>query len=124
MPRRKLADRRGQDVRILGVAISNPDKPLWPDAGDSRPVTKLDLARYFEAVGDWMLPHLRGRPCSIVRAPDGVAGPRLLQRHVLPGTSELLTRVDVRGSAKSFLQVDRIAALIAIAQMGGLELHP
>ncbi|HZZ35814.1 MAG TPA: DNA ligase D [Caulobacteraceae bacterium] len=107
---------------VMGVTISNADKALWADADG--PITKLDLARYYEAAASWMMPHIVGRPCSIIRIPDGVAGERFFQRHLSKGASALFTEVKVFGDHKPYLQIDRAGALIAAAQIAAAELHP
>ena len=110
----------GSDV-VMGVVISKPDKPLWP-APES--YTKLDLARYLEKVGPWMIEHLKGRPCSIIRAPEGVNGERFFQRHEMRGMSSLLSATRVEGERKPYIQIDRIEGLIAAAQIAAVEYHP
>jgi bifunctional non-homologous end joining protein LigD len=111
-------------LTVCGVAISNPDKELWPATKGAPAVTKAELVRYYEMAASRILPHIARRPLSIVRAPDGIEGEQFFQRHVVPGLQAYAKPIRVVGEAKPYFSVDSEEGLVALGQVAVLELHP
>jgi bifunctional non-homologous end joining protein LigD len=122
-PKPAKGPKGGSNV-VMGVTISNPDKVLWPAENGEPAVTKLEMARYYESVAEWMMPHIRGRPSSVIRAPDGIKGEFFFQRHAGKGASSLIEQVEVLGDHKPYIEIDRPEGIIAMAQTGAVEIHP
>jgi bifunctional non-homologous end joining protein LigD len=95
---------------------------LYPDAK----LSKLDLARYYEAVGDWIVPHLQHRPLSLFRCPDGWQGECFFQKHADKSVHAAVERVVVpEGNGRAtYMMVNSVSGIVALVQLGVLELHP
>jgi len=101
--------------------VTHPDRVIDPASR----LTKLDLVRYYESVADWLLPHLKGRPCSLVRGPEGVGGELFFQKHL--GKMKL-TGVKTLDPALSpdhepLLEVATTQGIVSAAQMNVIEFH-
>jgi bifunctional non-homologous end joining protein LigD len=116
--------RKNGDPEVLGITITHPSKVLWPKSKTSREVTKRELAEYYEMAADRLLLELKGRPLSLVRAPDGIDGERFFQRHALMGAAGEINTIKVKGEDKPFLAVEKPRDLVALGQAGVLEIHP
>lgn len=112
---------KGRD-EIAGVTLTHPDRVLYADQG----LTKRDLAAYYLDVADAMLPHLSGRPLSLVRCPDGHGKACFYQKHPGHSAPAALRRIRIsEGSGTNeYVIVDDAAGLVALVQMGVLEVHP
>ena len=119
--RRKAAAEAGS-VRIGNVALSHADKLLFPEAG----VTKRTLAGYYLAVADRLLPHLENRPLTLVRCPNGWNRQCFFQKNADASVDPSIERVEVTTSdgPAQYMMANRVEALIALTQMGVIELHP
>ena len=120
---RKNAERSGphSGMTLHGVRITNPDRVMYPQEG----LTKLDLARYYETIADRVLPHVKGRPTTLVRCPEGLAEACFYQKHSGWWAPEALRRVKIQEKTKvgDYLVVDDLAGLIGLVQIGILEVH-
>ena len=110
-----------ESATVANVRISHPGRLIFPDLG----VTKIDLARYLERLADWMLPHVAGRPLTLVHCPAGLAAPCNYLRHAKAWGPNALRRVRIQERTKvgEYLVADSIEAVVSLAQMGVVEIH-
>lgn len=105
---------------VEGVRLSSPDKVLYPEQG----ITKGELADYYVAIAHRMLPHVSHRPVTMVRCPTGRQKKCFYQRHAASGVLPQLRQVSVPGFDEPYLFIEDVSGLIAMVQMGTLEVHP
>lgn len=100
------------------VKVTNPGRVI----DDTTGITKLELVRYYESIADRMLPHLKDRPLSLVRAPEGIAKPQFFQKHAetrVPGLTELPASLWPGHGA--LLAANSVEAIVAAAQMNVVD---
>ncbi|KZY23408.1 hypothetical protein A3728_08825 [Sulfitobacter sp. HI0040] len=117
-----LKKSENQQTEVAGISISSPEREVYPGAG----ITKLDVARYYEAVAERMLLHAADRPLSLVRLPEGLDGERFFQKHAGKGFPSAIHAVPVKesdGKEKDYMYVKDTAGLVGAVQMGTLEFH-
>lgn len=106
---------------VRGIALSHPERIVFPGEG----FTKLDLARYHERIAEWELPHLRGRPLTLLRCPGAIGDECYFMKHSKVWAPEALRRVRIAEKKKlgEYLIADTPEAVIALVQMDVIEFH-
>lgn len=109
------------EVTLAGISLTHPGKVLDPGSG----LTKIDLARYYVAVAERMLPHVAGRPLMLARCPGGVAGKCFYQKHVTDAPPAGMGGVTVqeKRARRELLILSDVSGLVGLAQIGALEVH-
>ncbi|MFF7971499.1 non-homologous end-joining DNA ligase [Streptomyces sp. NPDC007905] len=107
------------------VEIQRPGKVLFPGGGDAKEYTKGDLADYYHSVAPYLLPHLRGRPLMLERHPDGLDGPRFMQKNTPEHYPDWVTRAEVakEGGTVTHVVCDDTATLLHLADQACITLH-
>jgi bifunctional non-homologous end joining protein LigD len=117
-------NRKSARQTLNGVRITHPAKVIDPDSG----ATKQQVAEYYSAVADHLLPHIVDRPLSIVRCPDRIGKPCFFQKHLTQGLPAGVSNVNIQksktGELEEFLVVQNVEGLLGLAQLGVLEIHP
>jgi bifunctional non-homologous end joining protein LigD len=120
-PAKKTATKaKAGSAEIEGVKISHPDRVIDKSTG----FTKIDVVEYYASVADWMLPHLKDRPVSLVRAPEDIGGELFFQKHSAKLAIPHITQhADIDPGHPPLLTIESSQALVGTAQMGTIELH-
>ena len=106
---------------VAGVAITHPQRVLYPEAG----LRKLDIVRYYERIAPVMLPYIRNRPLALVRCPSGPASHCFFQKHAEVGDIPGIKTVEIEESqgVHPYVIANSVHALVGLAQMNVIELH-
>jgi bifunctional non-homologous end joining protein LigD len=104
----------------LAVRLTNPGRLLWPDQG----ITKQGLAEFYAEIADWILPHLVGRPLSLLRHPEGINEKGFFQKHAWAGLGDSVRRMPVPNDEQPMLVIDDLPGLLELVQASVLEIHP
>jgi bifunctional non-homologous end joining protein LigD len=124
IPKKGKAARPEASALSEVVPLTHPERVLFPDEG----ITKRDLAAYYQGIASWILPHVQGRPLSLVRCPEGVGGkqPCFYMKHAGFGVPRHLRRVKIQEKTKvgEYLVVDDLPGLLSLVQISILEIHP
>jgi bifunctional non-homologous end joining protein LigD len=116
---RESASVGGQRKNAASIALSHPDRILWPDEG----ITKQGLADYYLENADWIMPYVGNRPLSLVRCPGGVSDKCFYAKHAWEGLSDAVDRFDTGKKEKS-LVLNSVDGIVALVQANVLEIHP
>jgi bifunctional non-homologous end joining protein LigD len=103
----------------VGIRLTHPERILWDEAG----ITKQGLAEFYADIADWILPHVAGRPLSLLRCPSGTGAKCFFAKHPWQGLDKRVRRVDT-GDKEPMLAIDDITGLISLVQAGVVEIHP
>jgi bifunctional non-homologous end joining protein LigD len=112
---------RDGSLTFEGVRLTHPDRILYPGTH----LTKLDIARYYAEIRDWILPELSGRLLTLVRSP--AAGMKTFyQKHIGDEAPEAIKRFNLDGEEESeiYPYIEDLPGLIGLVQMGVIEIHP
>lgn len=120
-----MADTRTVRAGRRSLTVHRPDKVLFPADGNGKEYTKGDLVAYYRAVAPFMVPHLRGRPLMLERHPDGIDGPRFMQKNVPEHYPDWIERVEVakEDGTVTHLVCDDTATLVYLADQACVTPH-
>jgi bifunctional non-homologous end joining protein LigD len=104
---------------LPNVRLTHPERILWPEPG----ITKQGLADFYTEIADWILPHVTGRPLSLLRCPSGTSAKCFFAKHPWAGLDDSVGRVEV-GEKEPMLVIDDLSGLINMVQAGVVEVHP
>ena len=110
------------------VNLTNLGKELWPATAERPAVTKREMVRYYARVGPWLLPHLRHRPLTMTRYPNGIHGQSFYQKHYGQGRPDFVDTVSLYSSHNEgdgeYIVVNNLATIVWLAQVANVEFHP